>query len=56
MLITGKFIFVITIIVWLSVGFLGLYNMDKKRPNYEFISFLFFTPLIPLVAKICEIF
>lgn len=47
--------FMVTIFVWLFMGFLGIV-LNAKRiqgPNFPMISFLLFVPFIPLVAKVC---
>lgn len=48
-----KVIFVLIIIVWLFVGFLGNLHCKENRVNYEMIVFMLFVPFIPLIAKAC---
>lgn len=50
--------FVVTILVWLFVGFLGIVFNAKQidSPNFPMISFLIFVPFIPILAKVCRIF
>ena len=48
--------FVIIILIWLFVGFLGVIQNARKnsnRVNYEMILFFLFVPFIPVVAKFC---
>ena len=47
--------FMVTILVWLFLGFLGIvFNAKRfKGPNFTMISFLIFVPFIPIGAKVC---
>lgn len=51
-----KIIFCIIILVWCLIGFKGLLNVKANRVNYEMIIFIVFTPFIPIVAKICNLY
>lgn len=50
-----KIVFVIIILVWCFLGFLGIVqNMrHNSRINFEMIFFFLFVPFIPLIAKWC---
>ena len=48
--------FVLIILVWLFMGFLGIIQnarKDSNRINYEMIVFFLFVPFIPIVAMVC---
>ena len=48
--------FVVIILIWLFVGFLGIMQnvrKDSNRVNYEMILFFLSVPFIPVVAKFC---
>ena len=48
-------VFVIIILVWLFLGFLGIVQNARhtSRINFEMISFFLLVPFIPLIAKWC---
>lgn len=48
-----KILFVIIILIWAFIGFLGVLNCKKDRVNFEMIIFLTTVPFIPMVAKWC---
>lgn len=48
-----EIIFVIVILVWCFIGFLGGMNAKDNRVNYEMIIFMVLAPFIPLLAKVC---
>ena len=50
---TMEIVFIIGILIWLFVGFLGCMNCKKNRVNYEMIIFISLFLLIPLFAKVC---
>jgi hypothetical protein len=49
----GEIIFVIGILIWLFIGFLGGLHCKVNRINYEMIIFILLFLLIPLFAKVC---
>lgn len=48
-----KILFVIVILIWGFVGFLGIMNCKAERPNYEMMIFMFSFPFVPFVAHFC---
>lgn len=49
----GKIIFVIGILIWLFIGFLGGLHAKVNRINYEMIIFILLFLLMPFFAKVC---
>lgn len=49
----GKIIFVISILVWCFIGFLGCLHAKENRINYEMIVFITLAPFISILAVIC---
>ena len=48
-----EILFVIVILIWSFIGFLGGMNANKNRVNYEMIIFILLFLLIPFLAKFC---
>lgn len=49
----GKIIFVIGILIWFFIGFLGGLHAKENRINYEMIVFMALAPFIPIFATVC---
>lgn len=49
----GKIIFVIGILIWCFIGFLGVLHTKDDRVNYEMIIFMMIAPFTPLFARMC---
>lgn len=49
----SKVIFVIAILVWCFIGFLGGLNANRRGVNYEMIIFMVSALFIPVLAVIC---
>ena len=46
-------LFLFIIVIWFSIGIIGVINCKKNRIHFEMLIFLFFVPFIPLIAKWC---
>lgn len=49
----SKIIFVIGILIWCFIGFLGGLHARENRVSYEMIAFVILALLIPIFARIC---
>lgn len=49
----SKIIFVIGILIWCFIGFLGGLRAKENRISYEMIIFMVLALFIPIFAKIC---
>ena len=49
----SKIIFVIGILIWCFIGFLGGLHAKENRVNYEMIIFIALAPFIPIFAIAC---
>lgn len=49
----SKIIFVIGIIIWCFIGFLGVLHAKEDRVNYEIIIFMALAPFILIFAMFC---
>lgn len=49
----GEIIFVVGILIWCCIGFLGVLHAKDNRVNYGLIISMFSAPFIPLFAKAC---
>jgi len=47
--------FVVFILLWCFVGFLGVWNCKENRTNYGMLLFLLMAPFIPLIAHLCKL-
>ena len=50
-----KIVFIIIILIWCFLGFLGILQntRNNSRINFEMIFFCLIIPFIPLIAKWC---
>jgi hypothetical protein len=49
----GEIIFVIGILIWCFIGFLGGLHAKENRVNYEMIVFMVLALFIPIFAMAC---
>lgn len=49
----SKIIFVIVVLIWCFIGFLGGLHANEHRINYEMIIFMALAPFIPILAIVC---
>ena len=48
--------FTLILLIWITIGFIGILNCKKSRIMWEMIIFSALVPFIPLLAKIFGIF
>ena len=49
----SKVIFVIVVLIWCFIGFLGGLNANRRGVNYEMIIFMVSALFIPVLALFC---
>ena len=45
--------FVVVVVLWLVVGFLGMLGGNGDGTNWCMIAFMTFAPVLPIIASLC---
>lgn len=49
-------VFTLILLIWITIGFIGILNCKKSRVIWEMVIFSALVPFIPLLAKIFKVF